>query len=111
VECTRDGDSIDLEDIVIGSEADVEVEDDEIVTIEITEVEDITIEGEVVSVGVSSKKVKIEQSSGNQFTYYLEDGARLKDSDGNSIGLEDVEEGWDVKLELSDGKIHRLTEQ
>ncbi|MDD4238264.1 MAG: S-layer homology domain-containing protein [Desulfotomaculaceae bacterium] len=111
IECTRDGDSIDLEDIVIGSEAEIEIEDDEVVTIEIIDDEDITIEGEIVDVRVSSERIKIEQDSGNQFTYYLKSGASLKDSDGDSIDLEDVEEGWDVELRLSSGKIYRLTEQ
>ncbi|TEB04582.1 Endo-1,4-beta-xylanase A precursor [Pelotomaculum schinkii] len=110
VDCDRDGDSIDLEEIVIGSEAEIEIEDDEVVTIEITDDEDITIEGEIIDVRVSSERIQIEQSSGNQFTYYLEDGAILRDSDGDRIDLEDVEEGWDVELRLRDGQIYRLTE-
>ncbi|WP_134220244.1 S-layer homology domain-containing protein, partial [Pelotomaculum sp. FP] len=110
VDCSKEGDSIDLEEIVIGSEAEIEIEDDEVVTIEITDDEDITIEGEIIDVRVSSERIQIEQSSGNQFTYYLEDGAILRDSDGDSIDLEDVEEGWDVELRLRDGQIYRLTE-
>ena len=110
VECSKDGDSIDLEEIVIGSEAEIEIEDDEVVTIEITNDEDITVQGEIINVRVSSERIQIEQSSGNQFTYYLEDGAILRDRDGDRIDLEDVEEGWDVELRLRDGQIYRLTE-
>jgi hypothetical protein len=110
VECSKDGDSIDLEEIVIGSEAEIEIEDDEVVTIEITDDEDITVQGEIINVRVSSERIQIEQSSGNQFTYYLEDGAILRDRDGDRIDLEDVEEGWDVELRLRDGQIYRLTE-
>lgn len=110
VEITRDGDTIDLKDIVIGSEAEIEIEDDEVVAIEITDDEDITIEGEIIDVRVSSDRIKIEQDSGNQFTYYLDDNAVLRDRDGDRIDLEDVEEGWDVELRLRDGMIYRLTE-
>lgn len=111
VECTRDGDSIDLEDIIIGSEAEIEIEDDEVVTIEIIDDEDITIEGEIVDVRVSNERIKIEQASGNQFTFYLKNDAILRDSDGDRIDLEDVKKGWDVELRLKGGKIYRLTEQ
>jgi len=110
VEVIKDRDTIDLEDIIIGSEARVEIEDGKIVTIEIIDDENITLEGEIIDVRVSSKRIKIEQESGNQFTFYLEDGARLRDSDGDSIDLEDVEEGWDVEIQLRDGKIRRLTQ-
>ncbi|MGI6491102.1 MAG: S-layer homology domain-containing protein [Pelotomaculum sp.] len=110
VEIIKDRYTIDLEDIVIGSEARVEIEDGEIVTIEIIDDENITIEGEIIDVRVSSERIRIEQQSGNQFTYYLEDGARLRDSDGYSIDLEDVEEGWDVELQLRDGEVRRLTQ-
>lgn len=110
VEIIKDGDTIDLEDIVIGSEARIEIEDDEIVTIEIIDDENITIEGEIIDVRLSNRRIRIEQESGNEFTYYLEKDARLRDSDGDSIDLEDVEEGWDVELQLRDGKVRRLTQ-
>jgi hypothetical protein len=56
VEIIKDRDTIDLEDIVIGSEARVEIEDGEIVTIEIIDDENITIEGEIIDVRLSSEK-------------------------------------------------------
>ncbi|MCL6635513.1 MAG: S-layer homology domain-containing protein [Peptococcaceae bacterium] len=110
-EVTRDGDDIGLDDILIGSEVEIEVEDGEVVRIEVTDDKDITVEGEVTRVYTSSEKITIKQSNGNTFTFYLKDGARLRDRNGNSIDLEDVKTGWDVEIELEDGKVKRLTRQ
>ncbi len=109
VDYYRDGERIDLEDIVIGSEVEVRLENREIVKIEVTNDEDITLEGTVTS--VFTERVRIKQVSGNSFTYDLAENARLRDDDGDSIDLEDIDEDWEVELELRDGEIYRLTRQ
>ncbi|MFZ5898742.1 MAG: S-layer homology domain-containing protein [Bacillota bacterium] len=102
----RDGDELDLDDIVIGAEVRLEVDNDEVVLIEILNDQDITVEGEIVS--VSSTRLTIEQASGFDFRFYFRDGAALYDEDGDTIGTADLKQGWTVKLQLRDGKIRRL---
>ncbi len=111
VEYYRDGEDIDLEDIVIGSEVGVRLKNNKIVEIEVTNDEDITLEGTVTYVNTGSNKIRIEQVSGNSFIYYLADNAKLRDLYGDSIDLEDIDEDWEVELELRDGEIYRLTRQ
>lgn len=108
-ECERDGDEIGLSDIIVGSEVKLEVKDGEVVRIEVTNDDDITLEGEVVSVSASSGRIKIKQSSGNTFTFYVDKNARIVSRDGGEITLQDVRTGWDVELELEDGEVVRLT--
>ena len=107
----KDGDDISLDDIVIGCEVEIELEDGEVARIEVTNDQDITVEGEVTYVSTSSKKIRIRQSSGSEFSYYLVSSPRLRDRSGNSIELGDVKVGWEVELELRGGKIYRLTRQ
>lgn len=111
----RDGDNIDLEDIVIGSEVAVRVDDDErVIRIEVTNDEDITIEGTVIYVSESDNKIKIEQVSGYRFTYSFARNPILKDEDGDSIDLEDLEDIDDdseVTIVLKNGKVNSLKVQ
>jgi hypothetical protein len=112
VDYYREGVSIDLEDIVIGSEVALRVDDDKKVTrIEVTNDEDITIEGTVVYVSERDNKIKIEQISGNRFTYSFARNPVLKDEDGDSIDLEDLEDiddGSEVTITLKNGKVSSL---
>ena len=105
-EITKDGDEIDPEDLVIGAEVELEIEDDIVVEISVEDDEDIELEGEIIKVYDDS--VKIEQSSGNQFKYYFKDSASLEDEDGDDIDIDDLEEGMDVQIELRDGEIYTL---
>lgn len=112
VDYSRDGVSISLDDIVIGSEVDVRVnEDDKVISIKVTNDKDITIEGTVIYVSESDNKIKIEQASGNRFTYSFARSPILKDSYGYSIELEDIEDDADVTIVLKSGKISSLKVQ
>lgn len=115
VDYYREGRSIDLEDIVIGSEVDVRVDDDKrAIRIEVTNDEDITIEGTVVYVSERDNKIKIEQVSGYRFTYNFARKPVLKDKDGDSIDLEDLEDIDDdseVTIILKNGKVSSLKVQ
>ncbi|NPV73042.1 MAG: hypothetical protein HPY89_04490 [Pelotomaculum sp.] len=108
VDCIRDGDSIDLDEIVIGAEVEVRVRDGEADRIEVLNDEDITVEGEITDVSTSRGRIRIVQDNGNEFTYYLADGCDLYDEDGDRIDLDEVEEGWDVEIRLEDGEIEKL---
>lgn len=112
VDYSRDGVSISLDDIVIGSEVDVWVnEDDKVISIKVTNDKDITIEGTVIYVSESDNKIKIEQASGNRFTYSFARSPILKDSYGYSIDLEDIEDDAEVTIVLKSGKISSLKVQ
>ncbi|TEB09800.1 Opacity-associated protein A LysM-like domain protein [Pelotomaculum sp. FP] len=109
--CYSDGESIHIYDLVIGSEVEVREESGKAKSIDVTDDQNITLEGEVTDVNTSSNKIKIKQVSGNEFTYYLKSNASLKDRDGDSINFKDVCEGWEVKLKLQDGKVYSLTKE
>jgi hypothetical protein len=105
----RDSYSIDLDDIVIGAEVEVRVKDDKIIRIDITNDENITLDGTVIYISESNNRIKIEQTSGNKFSYPFADDPILKDEDGHSIDINDIEEDSEVMIELEDGEIASLT--
>ena len=105
----KDGDKIDLEDIVIGSEIKAGVsEDDTVIRIDVTDDKDITVEGTVIYVSEGDNKIRIEQASGNRFTYYFADDPNIEDKDGYIINIDDIEEDVEVEIELTDGEVSRL---
>ncbi|MBC7105020.1 MAG: S-layer homology domain-containing protein, partial [Firmicutes bacterium] len=105
VEVERDGDELDPDEIILGSEVRLWLEGDEVVKIEILDDEDITVEGEITRVYISSRKLTIRQSHGEEFTFRLASDAVLRDAGGRTIEPEDLEEGWEVELELEDGEV------
>lgn len=105
----RDDENINLTDIVIGCEVEIRLESGKAKRINVTNDENITLEGEVVSVSTSRNRITIEQINGNRFTYNLASNVTLKDRSGKTIDLEDVVAGWDVELVLKNGNIYKLT--
>ncbi|MFX4262431.1 S-layer homology domain-containing protein [Pelotomaculum propionicicum] len=105
----RYGDRISLDDIVIGSYVEVLLDDDEVIKIEVINDRNITLEGSVIYVNERDKKLRVEQVSGNRFTYGLADDPDLKNHGGYSIDLDDIEEDWEVRINLEDGEITTLT--
>lgn len=110
-EYKRDGVSLRLRDIVIGSEVELEIEDGEVSMIDVIDDEDITVPGTVTYVSNSSRKITIEQLSGNEFSYSFTSDAVLKDSSNRTITLSDVEDDWEVELQLYNGRVERLTQK
>jgi len=108
VEVVKGGDERDLDEIILGSEVRLRLEGAEVVKIEILDDEDITVEGEITKIYTSTRKLTIRQAHGEKFTFRLASGAVLRDRDGYSIDLEDLQVGWEVKLELEDGEVTRL---
>ena len=105
-EVTKDDEEIDPEDLLIGAEVELEIEDDVVVEIVVKDDEDIEIKGEITK--VYDDEVKIEQSNGNEFKLYFESSPSLEDEDGDDIEIDDLDEGMDVQIILRDGKIRKL---
>lgn len=106
---TRDGDDIDLDDIMIGSEVALDLdEDDMVAAIEVTDDQDITVEGTVTDVDESRNRITIEQASGQEFTLRVNSNCSFRDSTSSSSSIShlgDIRDGWDVKLYLENGKV------
>lgn len=105
----RDGDSIDIDDIVIGSEVEVRVYDNAVTRLDVINDEDIIIEGTIISVNESDEKIRIKQASGNIFSYGLADDPILRDNNGFEIDLDEIDEDFDVRIDLENGEITSLT--
>ena len=106
----REGKSISLSDIVIGAEVKIRVNDDNYVTrIEITNDQDITLAGTVIYVSEGDNKIKIEQVSGNRFTYSFVRVPLLEDKRGDKIKLRDIDDDAEVAIVLQNGKVSSLT--
>ena len=106
-----DGDTLRLKDLVIGSEVEVTLEYGQVKKVEVLDDRNIVLEGRVTYVNTSNNRISIRQISGNEFTYNLSDSVVLRDDIGRSITLRDVREGWDVSLNLSNGRVTRLTQK
>ncbi|PHJ37541.1 S-layer protein [Desulforamulus profundi] len=109
----NDGSTLDLEDIIIGSEAEIRVENSKVTRIEITNDRDITIKGKLDR--VSGVRIYIKQengtSSGARHYFITETNVTIKDPNGRTISLSRLAEnyiGEDVTIELDDGEIETL---
>ncbi|ABO51421.1 S-layer domain protein [Desulforamulus reducens MI-1] len=107
VKIQRDGKDLYVDEVLIGSECEVTIDDDEVEKIKITDDEDIEIEGELYS--ASSSYIYLKQDNGKHKLYFA-DNADLEDDDGDDIDEDDLDdyEGKDVEIELRDGKIKSL---
>ena len=109
----NDGSTLDLEDIIIGSEAEIRVENSKVTRIEITNDRDIIIKGKLDR--VSGVRIYIKQengtSSGARHYFITETNVTIKDPNGRTISLSGLAEnyiGEDVTIELDDGEIETL---
>ncbi|MFZ5632801.1 MAG: S-layer homology domain-containing protein [Bacillota bacterium] len=109
---TRDGDRIDLEDVMIGAGVTLQLdEDDKVTGIEVTNDEDIVVEGTVTGVSESNSRITIEQSNGLEFTLRVNSDCDFRDSTSSSANISDlgdIEEGWEVKLYLENGRVETV---
>lgn len=104
VKVYEDGDSMDIEDIMLGAEVKVYLNSsDKVTRIDITDDEDITVEGIVEEVRASSNKITIEQSNGLSFTLPVSSSCTFRNTTADE--LDEVEEGWEVRLTLESGKV------
>lgn len=103
------GDSLRLRDLVAGSVVEVWLEYGEITKLNVIDDENIIIDGTVSYIYTNNNRLTIRQDSGNEFTYTLTDSAVIRDDSGRTIAFRDVREGWKVTLNLSNGRVTRLT--
>lgn len=101
-----------LEDILIGCEVEIEVDNGKVDKIKITEDEDIQIEGELDDVRTDYVYLKQDNgtSSGVRHKLYFASNPSLKNKDGDSIDMKDLDdyEGKDVIIKLENGEIDSL---
>ncbi|CCO08106.1 S-layer homology domain-containing protein [Desulforamulus hydrothermalis] len=102
-----DDDDLDLEDILIGSVVKISLEDNEVEKIEITDDEDITVEGELKD--ARGSYIILRQDNGDHKLYFADD-VELEDEDGDDIDADDLSdfEGEDVVIKLDNGEISSL---
>lgn len=109
---TKDGDDIELEDIMIGAEVTVKMDEDDMVTkIIINDDEDVIVEGTVTEVDEGSDEITIEQDSGLEFTLSVKSSCTFRDTSSSSYNVEeldDIRNGWEVKLYLDSGKVKEI---
>lgn len=108
----RDGDDIDLEDIMIGAEVTVKMDEDDIVTkIIVDDDEDIIVEGTVTDVDEDRDEITIEQESELEFTLKVNSSCTFRDTSSSRYDIEeldDIRDGWEVKLYLDNGKVEEI---
>ncbi len=103
-----------LEKIIIGSEADLRIEDSLVTRITITEQEDITIEGKLDKINAS--RIYLIQDNGTRngvrHLFILDKNVTVKDAKGKSISLSKLNDdysGETVIVELDGGEADRIT--
>lgn len=95
----EDGSSRDLDDVEVGMDVKLTIDDGEVTRIDIYE-ETSTARGEVTYIKISgTEKIRIRDSDGDEDTYYLDDDVEVRE-DGSSRDLDDIEVGMEVKLTL-----------
>ncbi|GAB6158483.1 hypothetical protein JCM39194_16830 [Desulfotomaculum varum] len=109
----NDRGTIDLNDIIIGSEAEIKVENGKVTRIKITNDTDITISGRLDK--VSGVRIYIKQnngtSSGVRHYFITDTNVTIKDPNNRSISLSKLADnyiGEQVTAELDDGEIETL---
>lgn len=103
----RDGDKINLSDIVPGSRISIRVEDGRIKEIEVLDDQNLTVKCRVSSINRDRLRVTLE-INGRYFTYSLAPQVTILDRNGKPVSLEDVE-GYQVEVRLKDGEIDSIT--
>ncbi len=106
---TKNGNNIYKEDIMIGAEAKLWVDGSTADKIQITNDEDITVKGQVVSVDTHNDRITIEQVNGERFRLDVNRDCSFRDyvdSDVSELG--DVKSGWQVELILGKGEVTYL---
>ncbi len=106
----RDGKSIGLDDIVIGAEVIIRINNEyEVIRVEVTNDQDITFSGIVIYIDEGDNKIKIEQVNGARFVYSFVRTPALENRSGDKIKLKDIEDDSEVTIVLKNGKVSSLT--
>lgn len=109
---TKSGASVSLRDIMLGTRVKIRVNDyNNVVSIEIVDDKNITVEGIVTGTDLTGKKITVEQSSRLEYTLPVNSNFKIYDqtvSSTTSTRLEDIRRGWGVKLHLNNGGIEEI---
>lgn len=108
VSVRRDGETLWLDEVLIGAEVELTVAGDRVISIEVTEDRNIWVEGKIVRIDEQRERLTIEQENGAVFWFDFASDAYLRDDDGSSMGIDDLRTGRKVELGLRDGEIRRL---
>lgn len=112
VPVTRNGVSVSLRDIMLGTRVLTKVNNhSNVVSVEIVDDKNITVEGMVVGTDLTGKRITIEQSHRLEFTLPANRNYKIHDQTANYAGstrLEDIKLGWGVKLQLKNGGIEEI---
>ncbi|MFZ5646342.1 MAG: S-layer homology domain-containing protein [Bacillota bacterium] len=96
----EDGSWRDLDDVEVGMDVKLTLDDGEVTRIDIYGTS--TARGEVTYIRTTgTKKIKIRESDGDEETYYLDHDVEVREN-GHSRDLDDIEDGMDVELTLDD---------
>lgn len=102
----RNGDEINLEDIVPGAQVLITVEEGEVEKIEVLDDRNITVEGRLVKINVDKSRLTME-INGRNYNYDLAQGAEIFDAAGKKTNLKDLLDYW-VKAKLVAGVIQKI---
>lgn len=108
VEVERDGDDLDLDEILIGSKVKITVDSGKVEKIEITDDEDITVEGKLYD--IDSRYIYLKQENGTH-KLKMASNVTLKDDRGKKVDWEDLKDDFlndSVTVKLSDGLVKSL---
>ncbi|SHK67151.1 S-layer homology domain-containing protein, partial [Desulforamulus aeronauticus] len=109
VDVENDGDELDLDEILIGSKVRITVEDGEVEEIEITDAEDITIEGKLYN--IDAHYIWLKQENGTHKLKMASD-VTLEDDEGDEVDWDELKDDFlndDVEVELDNGEVETLT--
>jgi len=108
----RNGSSISLKDIMLGSRVKFKLDNyNAVYSIEITDDQNITVEGLVTGISLASRKITLELQNRLEYTLPLTSDCIIYDqtyTTSSQLRLEDVSRGWSVKAYLSGGGVKEL---
>lgn len=106
VDIYRDGDEIDLEEILPGSRVSIEVDNGEVEEIKVLDDRNITVKGRVTRVDTGRNHITMI-INGKRFYFDVYPHADIKDDEGKATALEDIEDYY-VEAKLEDGEITEI---
>jgi hypothetical protein len=93
-----------IEEVIFVDEDEYELD-----SVEIEELDEITIvEGKIYGLVSSSKTIRIEKPNGSKVKYTIPSAAEII-VNGDDAKFSDLEEGMSVEIEITDGKVTKIT--
>ncbi|MCL6447328.1 MAG: S-layer homology domain-containing protein [Armatimonadetes bacterium] len=102
----RNGDEINLEDVVPGAKVRIEVDEGKVDEIEVLDDRNITVEGMIVNVNEEEDRLTLE-INGRKYNYDLAGDVVVLDADGKKAEILDLK-NYRVEAKLEDGVIQKI---